>query len=468
MTGIAADARAGGFRTAFAAPRAGLIASLGLALFTWLLPFHSLTISILHGPLQVPEEVARLVAAWKEALVVALLGWLVVRHAIVRDPDEPRRLNPYDAPVAVLFALALIAFVIGSAIEANGLTVAEHALALRDSVFFVMIFVIGRRTHALAADPAVLRRLLLVGVVTSLLGVIEVLVLPLEALVFLGVPQYFNEFLNVDAFTAGTPLGLPHSYWTGFGANSFRRAGSVYLSPQSFAIASLLMVPASTVALLSGRRRGWALFAAAAVWLGLIVSVTRMTLVVCMIQVLVLLFLYRRWWMLLLAAWLMTIAVTLALVLLPGIAEFVWATITWETLSSGSHLKDWTLAIEAMAERPWGWGIGTSDQSAVRLGLPPITNDNLFFKYGVELGLAGLFAFVAMFVALARVGVKLYADGARTPAERELGAVVVAATIGIALNGITAVLTHVTTLTYLFFWLAGTATARLAIAPRRG
>ncbi|MFI5239373.1 MAG: O-antigen ligase family protein, partial [Gemmatimonadales bacterium] len=122
--------------------------------------------------------------------------------------------------------------------------------------------------------------------------------------------------------------------------------------------------------------------------------------------------------------------------------------------SSTSHLKDWTKGITAFFEQPWGYGLGTADQTAQRVGLAPITADNMYLKYAVEMGILGLLTIVGALAAFTAASVRLIRNGA-TNAQRALGVTVALATLGIAADGMTAVVFNNPIVAYLFFWFAG-------------
>jgi len=130
--------------------------------------------------------------------------------------------------------------------------------------------------------------------------------------------------------------------------------------------------------------------------------------------------------------------------------------LSWQESSSASHVNDWTNGVAAFAQHPWGMGLGTTDQTAVRAGLNHITGDNMYFKYAVEMGVAGLALFIAILAALGASAMKLYRRGV-TEAQQRIGMTLWLATVGIAINGITAVVFNSITLGWLFFWLAGAA-----------
>jgi len=153
-----------------------------------------------------------------------------------------------------------------------------------------------------------------------------------------------------------------------------------------------------------------------------------------------------------------------AMFTIPGFPAFVWGTLSFQESSAVSHVNDWMNGLVVFAENPWGSGLGTADQSAVRAGLKHLTGDNLYLKYAVEMGIAGLTFFVLVLVSIATTGMRLYRKG-RNLSEQRLGMTLWLATIGIAINGITAVVFNSISLGWIFFWLAGAAaTAECASA----
>jgi O-antigen ligase len=133
-------------------------------------------------------------------------------------------------------------------------------------------------------------------------------------------------------------------------------------------------------------------------------------------------------------------------------------------------VKDWSKGLDAFFEHPWGAGLGTTDQSAVRFGLEPLTADNGYLKYAVELGIQGLAALMAIFVGVLAASYKV-ARYASTHARRLMGTVVLFTTIGIMLNATTGVVFNALVLSYLYFWFAGAIVTvsqqEFARAPQR-
>jgi hypothetical protein len=117
-------------------------------------------------------------------------------------------------------------------------------------------------------------------------------------------------------------------------------------------------------------------------------------------------------------------------------------------------LNDWSKGFDAFFRQPWGSGLGTTDQSAIRAGLDPLTADNGYFKYAVELGIEGLIAHLAIYIGVGIASFKVARNGT-TQYRRMLGTVVLITTVGVAINAITGVVFNALVLAYLYFWFAG-------------
>jgi hypothetical protein len=442
--------------TDLALPRKTFFSGFALPAISWGLPFHSLMVAVLFGALGFGADAVRMFAAWKEILVLGTVVFVIFRAMAGKGPGVT--ISWLDLAVGALFFIAFAFFVAGEAWLQIELPKGAGIYGLRDIVFFLLLYFVGRASPEIADDPDTLRRLYIITVMISAIAIVEWALVTPDMLVLLGVAAYFQDFLNVGAFTAGNDFGLPMNYWTTIGSVNVQRAGSVFLSSQAFAVPFLILMPAATAWFLGGVKRRtlstWMEYGI--IWLGLILSITRMTLIVCALQLLIVILLLRRpeW-----AVGSLSIGVAsllVAFLLVPGLPGFVWDTLTWQTSSSASHLKDWSKGLDALFTRPWGSGVGTTDQSAVRFGLEPLTADNGYLKYAVELGLQGLIAHVLIYLGLAFTGLKL-ARSATTETRRLLGIVVVATTVGVMINATTAVVFNSLLLPYLYFWFGGAA-----------
>jgi hypothetical protein len=442
--------------------RRTFISGVALPVFSWGLPFHSLIVAFLFGGLGLSASMVRGIAAWKEAFVVFLVVYIILRAAFGRGPRIA--ISWIDIAVGSLLFVALVFLVAAGPWLRIELPAGTQLYGIRDIAFFLLVYFIGRASPEIVDDPATLRRLYIIVVLTSAIAIVEWFFVTPQQLVLLGVAAYFQQFLNVAAFTAGNEFGLPMNYWTHIGSVEVQRAGSIYLSSQAFAVPFIILLPIATAWVFGATERRTTSIRVeyAIVWLGLLLSITRMTVIVCAIQVLLMIVMLRKpeWAVGALAAGCAAIAV--ALLAMPGLPGFIWDTLTWQTGSSASHMKDWTKGASALFEQPWGWGLGTTDQSAVRFGLAPLTADNGYFKYAVELGLQGLFLHLLIFAAIGYTGLKVARFGS-TRERRLMGLVVFITTIGILINATTGVVFNALVLSYLYFWFAG---AIVTIAQR--
>ncbi len=480
---VVADWRRGAFGQTVATSRSGnawdlraadaidgdgsLLSRVVFPLFAWGLVFHSLVMAALFGWFGLPEHVVRAIAAWKEVALAILVVVVIVRAA---TGHGPRTVFAWaDLWIAGLVTIAVLFLLMENLWLRLDLPPAAGLFGIRDAVYFMLAYFVGRAMPELATDEKAMRRIFILIVVTCGIGVVERIIVTPEMLVGLGVASYFQDFLGVSAFTVGNDYGLPLNYWTMIGGHLFRRAGSVYLSGQGFAVPFLLFFPLATAWVFLGPRRSRRQIAAyAIISAGLVLTLTRMTIVVAVIQLIIFSGLRKRpeWAVVAMAAAAGVFVVAFAMI--PGFPGFVWETLSWQEGSSVSHVNDWVSGLTVFAENPWGSGLGTTDQTAIRAGLQPLTGDNLFLKYGVEMGVTGLTLLVLTLGALGSSAMTLFRKGV-TLNERRMGMTLLLASVGITINGLTAVVFNSIALGWLFFWLAGaavTAASRLsAVVP---
>lgn len=426
--------------------------------FAWGLAFHSLVIAALFGLFGLPEGVVRFIAAWKDIGLVVLL--LVVLIKAVSGRGAGVRIAWADFWIGAMVALGIIYFAGENLWLRTNLPITAELLGIRRAVFFMLAYYVGRAMPDLADDDGTMRKIFFLVLVTCVLGILERFLLPPEGLVALGVAAYFQDFLGASAITIGNEYGLPTNYWAWLGGNQVRRAGSVYLGGQGFAIPFLLFFPIVTAwALPRANRSAWKTIGYSIICIALLLTLTRMTIIVAIIQLLLFVVLRRRpeWAVAGLA--LATMLFLTAMVLMPGFPTFVLHTLSGQEASTAGHLTDWSNGLVAFFERPWGFGLGTADVAATRSGLDHITGDNLYLTYAVELGVAGVLLLVVTLGSIMGHSFNLLRTGI-TDAERRMGTAIWLAAIGLAINGMTAVVFNSITLGWLFFWLAGAVVTR--------
>jgi len=430
------------------------LVALPIVLLLWVLPFHAVAIAFFFGVLRTGMRATMIMASWKEGVAVILLAIVVMRAILTRGPHVG--IVAPDVAITGLIALAVLFAIVENPIFNAQIPVNVEVFGLRSSVFFMVLYYVGRGVPEIGERSTYIKHLFRVAVVVALIGVLERIFVSPRMLVALGAASYVNDFLGLTASTVGNDFGLPSNYWSVLGRVPVRRAGSVFLGGQAFALPFLLLMPAATSWVFdpSRRVRFWSLAGYVVIWLGLLVTITRTTIIVCALQVMTYFLITRRPTRVVGAA-LTGLAVFLAaMVLVPGLSSFVLATVTFQTASSYSHVFDWRRGLTAFFESPWGHGLGSSDQVAARFGRTPLTADNLFLGYGVDLGVLGLFGFLAVLFALGVLSWRLFKSSSSRDI-RMVAATVFLANLGIALNGTSSAPFNSVFLAYNFFLLAG-------------
>jgi hypothetical protein len=436
--------------------RTGALLALPIVLLLWILPFHAVTIAFFFGVLKTGMQATMIMASWKEAVAVVLVSIVVFRCVLSRGPSVT--IMAPDVAITGLVTLAVLFAIVENPLFAAGIPPKVELFGFRSSVFFMLLYYFGRGVPEIGERPTYVKHLFRVAVLVAAIGILERIFVTPQMLVAMGAASYMSDFLGLSVATAGNDWGLPSNYWSVLGRTPVRRAGSVFLGGQAFALPFLLLMPAATAWVFdpSKRLKFWRLAGYAVIWAGLLVSITRTTIIVCALQV-VLYFLISRRPTRVVGAVLTALAVFLtALILVPGLASFVLATATFQTASSYSHIFDWRSGIVAFFEQPWGHGLGSSDQVAARFGRTPLTADNVFLGYAVDLGALGLIGYLAILITVGFFSLRLFTS-APTTGTRMVAATVFLTTLGIALNGTSSSPFNSVFLAYNFFILAGAA-----------
>jgi hypothetical protein len=434
----------------------GVLVALPIALLMWVLPFHAVTIAFFFGVLRTGMEATMIMASWKEAVAVVLVSIVVLRCMTSRGPGVA--IIAPDVAITALIALAVLFAIVENPLFGASIPPKVELFGFRSSVFFMLLYYFGRGVPEIGEGPTYIKHLFRVAVVIAAIGILERVFVSPRMLVAMGAASYMSDFLGLTVSTAGNDWGLPSNYWSVLGRHPVRRAGSVFLGGQAFALPFLLLMPAATAWVFdqSKRLKIASVACYAVIWAGLLVSITRTTIIVCALQV-VLYFMISRRPARVVGTALTALAVFLAaLVLVPGLATFVLLTVTFQTASSYSHIFDWRSGIVAFFEQPWGHGLGSSDQVAARFGRTPLTADNMFLGYAVDLGVAGLLCYLAILFTFVYFSWRLFKN-APDAGIRMVAVTVFLTTIGIALNGTSSSPFNSVFLAYNFFILAGAA-----------
>ncbi|HXJ84551.1 MAG TPA: O-antigen ligase family protein [Candidatus Methylomirabilis sp.] len=458
-------------------PRSTPWAVRALLLYIALLPVHSLLIAVLLTHAGVPVPMLRALAAWKEvlllAIVLALAGGIIVRR-------EPPPLVWVDAIALAWFIQVLLYLGLRDLFVSRSLGLAASLYGARDWLLYVVPYVIGRLIVVSDRDlTMVFRTLLAMGALTSAAGILEYLFVPTRWHLEIGIPRYFGEFLNLQY--PGT-LGLPTNYWQYVRGHLVRRAVSVHLSPQAFALSFLLLWP---LCLLNLRAR-WTRIRTLLVALNgvaLLLTLTRMTIAVCFLQGLMVLWMIGRRYLLLVC---LAVAVTAAALFMGGsillrtesptapapksgplitfnelsVRNMVRKTLLLQDGSSKVRARQWIEGWRTLREHPAGLGLGSTGNTSGRLGGGGMGNDAGYLKVAGALGAPGLLIFLGWFfgIVVASAAVSRVTDGPW----QGLGFLTLATAVGWLVNDLTAPPDQSLFLSYVFPWLAGMTVSRWA------
>jgi hypothetical protein len=431
--------------------------------FACLLPLHTVTMAFLFGVVGVPTAIVRGLAAWKEALVLAVFIATMVRALSGRGAGAT--MHWMDLVVGALGALILGDLIARVAFQGDAFVPFIGQLyGARDTGIFLLLYYVGRSNAREMTTEGVAKMLFLIGAATALLAILERLFVPPQTVMAVGLVKYMKDFLNSGVFL--TEDDLPQNYFSDIGGKRFPRAGSIWLSSQAFALSFLLIMPVATILLLRRDRRAsvvrWIAYAVS--WIGLLLSITRLPILSAFLGACVVAwYLHRRWTIVGVVATFVG-AVVLAIIVVPDLGRWLMDTLFFKTASSTGHIADWTSGVNALFEHPFGTGLGTADATGERFGAEHVTSDNVYLKYGVELGFAGLALLATIFVGVAGTAWMVARSTMASVEGRHFGIWILAATIGVAISGMSVSLFNDQFVGYLYFWLAG---AMITIAQTR-
>jgi O-Antigen ligase len=334
----------------------------------------------------------------------------------------------------------------------------------------------------------VLQAIVLVGFVASVIGIVEYLFIRTDWSVQLGVPRYFGEMLNLKY--PDHLAGLPLNYWLNVGNTLVRRAVSVYFSAQGFAIPFLVILPVTLYNYLKRQSR-WGLIALLLCNFALFLTLTRMTILVCLMQGLIVLWLSREKW----TTWLVGGATWLALLglaltaanlrpeILNALAQFNASSTTsssqatdnlklpqesaldWNSAMQAGAMQDpssevrpgqWVTGLRLLRQDPLGQGLGTSGLNRLRFqsGVGPSGSEAGFLKIVIAMGVPGTLLYLAWFAGILAYAFIGYRELVH-PYQASAALLTFVIAVGFLINNITAPPDQSLFVIYIFPWLAG-------------
>ena len=422
--------------------------TLALFAFVLLLPFHSLLMTLLLAQVGLPVGAVRVAAAWKESLLI-LTALLVFLRIMLR-----RRLailTWVDGIALLWLTQILFYFLVGSLIPTWHPTLAARVYGLRDWLLYLLPYFIGRLIPVSDRNAQrILKTILLIGVVTSLYGIVEYFLLPIAFHVQLGVPRYFGEFLGL--VYPDYLFGLPPNYWAEVAGRLLRRSVSTYLNGQGFAIPFLVIIPVAFSQYLTQRTRK-SLFVFALCVIALLLTITRLTILVCFIQGLVVLLLFRRHKLLVRILVSMIVLLLVVLAANTTFRTFFFDTIFFRDTSSSARPAQWVQGLQTILEQPFGAGLGYAGQTGTRFGGSGVGQEAGYFKITGDLGIPGLLFFLLWFGGLLLCSLNLFRTTVGVWKLIALSTFVTA--LGFLLNNVTAPPDQSPFVIYVFPFLAG-------------
>jgi hypothetical protein len=351
------------------------------------------------------------VAAWKEALLLALL--LVLAWKVRRLPAPAAA----DA-LAAAYALVIVAYALLPQEWLDGdATTKGELLALRHHLLPVAAYALGRLVSSMwrAERLGVVATLTAAGI--AVIGLFDLAFISLQAWRDSGVPGWYREQLGLDYEGLS---GLPENwvYNTGDEENPIRRLVSTFLSP----LASAYAVVVALVFVASRRFRWWWGLVALLLYAGLLYSHTRAAVGALAVGLVVLALAERRAAPVVLAVASVSVAAAF-FVAYPQIGPST--SYTEEELeflrenaedapdattdpfspaesSLASHWRNLRDGVETVLRHPQGYGLGNAGVVAKRTGVEIKAGESTYVELGIDAGIAGVVAFVLWSLAVLR------------------------------------------------------------------
>jgi hypothetical protein len=438
--------------------------------------FHNILIMLLlHFGL--PSIVVRIVQAWKEGILLLLLGLAIA--ALVRVVHERRlpRLTALDLAMVALAVLALIYTVVPPSLLHGSANTQQRVLGLRVLLLLPLLYLFGRVFVPRGRSDLhwVAWAITGAGAAVGLFGLVELWLVPTSAWLDWGVNQ-LSAWLG---FTYNGPRGLPANFFqTTAEGFLLRRMVSTYVSPLGIAYAGLVIIPVAVALLLTvkGRWERWLAWIATLLIVGgVLFSLTRLALVMMIAEFLILAVLSRRRSLLYL-----TPVVALASIFM--IYQYVnIGPLQLRNLGSVPHrpahlhiigstdpsLREHTglliYDLRYVAAHPLGTGVGSSVH---RFGPSQGTGESAVLDMFGDLGILGGLLYLAIYAGSFVIALLAYLRHRADPLFAMLPLTFVVAAAGLAPISISTDLWSDFATTFLFWWAAGASVTLLA-QPRR-
>jgi len=420
-----------------------------LLIFIVLMPFHPLIISLLLTYTSLPVSAIRAFAAWKEALIIIQIIRVIL--------FERKKIILVDVLAMLFLMFVCLTIFLPSSIYPSAPELLKKLYAARDASFYIGVFFVGRYARISNRDLGrILKTLFIVGVLASLAGFIEYFFLPIESFVTIGYVNY-SHFLG---FSWNGIYGLPENLFTVIGGALVRRMASFFLMSNIFGQALIIFVPVIVYyrSIVRPSKRWMVNLALVTALLALFMTITRMSIVACIIGFFLGGYLLRDKFVSQIAGLL------LFGIMLVGVFIIIYfpetGLFTTQDTSISTHFMLWEEASVAILNTPFlGYGPGTGGTTSVKnlgTGLESITfgTESQYLSTAVQFGIPALFLnlwFVLLTLWLVYRVFKVETDWR----VRGVCLVTFVSGIGLSLNAVSTSIYSVTFTTYIFWWLAG-------------
>jgi hypothetical protein len=382
-----------------------------LALYAWIvgLAAHNAVMAALYGA-GVRGGALTALQAWKEILLAVALSRLALD--VLRTRRLAFRIHVADL-LALTFALLVCVYAVIPQDWLGGSADRETiGLALKHDLVPVGAYFLGRSV-LVRREELVRLAWTVIGTAAAVaaLGLVDIFFIPISWWRDSAVVEYFRDHLGYDYQGTG---GLPENfiYNTGSEDHFLRRLVSVFLGPLASAYA---FVVALLLAVALRRRVRLLALLSVVIAVALLFTFSRSSLLALAAGLVVLAFMYRRWWPVAVAA--LTLGVSTAWVhVFPDVApQGEWTQQDLEqqrniakekpgasgdptSLDESSIRSHWASlkeGVRTVIRHPQGYGLGNAGQTASRTETPIKAGESNYTEIGVETGLLGAVVWTA-------------------------------------------------------------------------
>jgi hypothetical protein len=350
------------------------------------------------------------VAAWKEALLavaVAVLAWSLRDRVTITVVDA----------LAGAYTLAVLVYAVVPQDWLGGEATARgELLAIRHHLLPVGGYVLGRLLGTARRETSWLgAALVLTTAGLAFLGLLDLMVVSLQAWRDSGVPSWYGEQLGLDYRGLS---GLPENwvYNTGDEENPIRRLVSTFLSPLASAYAFVVAL----IYVVSRHLHWWWALVSALLYVGLLYTHTRAAFAALGVGLVVLGVVQRRMAPVVLAVGSVVVSAGFLAAYssigpstsyTPEELEVLRANAEREPgestdpfspaeSSASSHWQNLRDGVETVLEHPQGYGLGNAGVVAKRTDVTIRAGESTYAELGVDTGMAGAAAFALWSLAL--------------------------------------------------------------------